>query len=290
VKGHQSELKELRKMIHGKMSQQCFAELIGVSRDTIAAIERGAAKITENVARRIRSATGCLIFGEKRPTLAPNYPNLPLRDFANRPYTRESYDEWSLWRKSLTPSNALYRSRFFTIALLLLTNALLKKDSSNTNKKNAELILFWMKLSELFGEYLKDFSVAKCVEGEIARLFPGDRENLMTFIRCLHGTSLPVEGEFKGLRKCYKERNIAQNYVESIIANAAYSMHLFRKWTRCKLIIGENTSSEEELDTKKDFERICNGLLHALKYSDMPREEKNQLLAGIVFPEGYVPF
>jgi transcriptional regulator with XRE-family HTH domain len=216
---------------HKPMSQPKFAELLGASRQIIAEIEIGIKRLTPNIARRIRSCTGCMIFSADEEIRAPDWENLPLQDFAGRPYAPASYREWCSWKVALDASGDAYRGNFLGEAIDILSSALRRVDEgAPMERRNSKLVNFWNRIPDVLLDFLGEPAVAAEVERELVRRF-GEKggENFFTFLRCLHGVGLPVEGEFAPFREHWKggpHDYLASRTVHSII----HSMCTFRKW------------------------------------------------------------
>jgi DNA-binding XRE family transcriptional regulator len=232
------ELKALRKAMEGKISQPKLAKLLDVSRDIIVGIEVGIKRLTPNMARRIRSCTGCMIFSEEEKSRGPNWENLPLRDFAGRPYTPTSYREWCAWKASLDADGAAYRGSFLGEAIDIFSTALLQADEKMPNGlRNNRLINFWNRIPDILLDLLEEPAVAGEVERELMRRFgKNGQENFLTFLRCLHGVALPVEGEFSAFHMHKGPDDYGQippTYADRVTINSIMrSMCTFRRWRR----------------------------------------------------------
>ncbi|MDR2029849.1 MAG: hypothetical protein LBP65_00015 [Puniceicoccales bacterium] len=229
-----SELNALRGAMCGKrVSQPKFAKLLGLSRDIIAGIEIGIRRLTPNIARRIRSCTGCMIFSAEEKGRASGWENLPLRDFIGRPYSPTSYREWCAWKALLDVRGTVYRSHFLGEAIGIFSTALRQIDwEVPTELRNNGLLNFWNRIADVLLDLLNEPAVAKEVERMLAQMFgEGGQENFFTFLHCLHGVALPVEGEFAAFCESDGGENPHDSHAASATIHAIIrSMCTFRRW------------------------------------------------------------
>jgi hypothetical protein len=209
------ELKALRRAMsdkHKPLSQPKFAELLGVGRDIVCAVEIGIKRLTPNIARRIRACTGCMIFSVDEKIRAPGWENLPLRDIDGRPYVPASYRNWCHFKANVGIAGCNGVGKFFGDAIEILSAALRRADEgAPMERRNSKLIALWCKISELLLDLLAKPALAAEAGRELVSRF-GEKEmgNFSTFLRCLSDVSslaqfdsivgnswpvLPCEGE-----------------------------------------------------------------------------------------------
>jgi transcriptional regulator with XRE-family HTH domain len=248
--GETSELKALRRAMsdkHKPLSQPKFAELLGVGRDIVCAVEIGIKRLTPNIARRIRSCTGCMIFSPDEEIRGPGWENLPLVDFVGRSYAPESYQEWCHWKASLNADGTTYRGNFLGEAICILSECLRHAcGNAPMELRNNRLINFWNQISDVMMDFLAELGVRTEVEQELVRRFGEKRaENLFVFLRCLLAIGLPLDGEFCII---HREGIQARPDVQSVIRG----MCTFQKWRWAEWKSGQagrdNTASAADLE------------------------------------------
>jgi hypothetical protein len=103
--------------------------------------------------------------------------------------------------------------------------------------RNNRLINLWNRIPDILLELLTEPAIAGEVEQELRLRFgENGQENFLTFLRCLHGVALPVEGEFsafhapRGPDDCGE---VPPTYADCVtIRSIMRSMCTFRRWRR----------------------------------------------------------